>query len=92
MGPLLFIIFINDFERCFQGATPNIYADDTDITCSSTAITPLQRDIDIEMANVAGSMRQNSSITDKSEFTIIGHSRQRIGLNGLKEIEVTQKK
>ena len=29
LGPLLFIIYMNDFERCLQGAVPNMYADDT---------------------------------------------------------------
>ena len=33
LEPLPFIIYINDFERCLQGATHNIYADDTSIAC-----------------------------------------------------------
>ena len=53
LGPLLCSICMNDFERCLQGATPSLYADDTSITYSSTGSASLQRNIDIEMANVA---------------------------------------
>ena len=57
LRPLLFNIYINDFERSLQGAAPNIYSDDTSINCSSTDSAYLQRNIDIEMANVAEWMR-----------------------------------
>ena len=59
LGPLLLIIYNNDFERCLQGATPNMYAADTSITCSSNDSASLQWNIDIEMVNVAEWMRQN---------------------------------
>ena len=44
---------MNDFERCLQGAVPNMYSDDTSITSSSTDSASLQKNIEIEMANVA---------------------------------------
>ena len=51
---------MNDFERCLQGAVPNMYADDTSTTCSSTDSASLKRNIEIEMANVAEWMRHNN--------------------------------
>ena len=48
LGPLLFIIYINDFERSLQGTTPNMHDDDTKITCSSSNSASLQRNIGIE--------------------------------------------
>ena len=94
LGPLLFIIYMNDFERCLQGAVPNLYADDTSITCSSTDSASLQRNIEIEMANVAEWMRQNrlSLNANKSEFMVIRHSRQHNNLEKRNEIEVSQEK
>ena len=94
LGPLLFIIYVNDFERCLQGATPNMYADDTSITCSSTDSDSLLRNINNEMTSIAEWMRQNklSLNADKSEFMVIGHSRQHNVINELREIEVNHKK
>ena len=94
LGPLLFIIYVNDFERCLQGASPNMYADDTSITCSSADSDSLLRNINDEMTNIAEWMRLNklSLNADKSEFMVIGHSRQHNVLNELREIEVDHKK
>ena len=85
---------MNDFERCLQGAVPNIYADDTSITCSSTDSASLQRNIEIEMANVAEWMRQNrlSLNANKCKFMVIRHSRRHNNLDELNEIEVNQEK
>ena len=35
LGPLLFIIYLNDFEDCLEHSRANMYADDTEITISS---------------------------------------------------------
>ena len=35
LGPLLFIIYLNDFEHCLEHSRANMYADDTEITISS---------------------------------------------------------
>ena len=85
---------MNDFERCLQGAVPNMYADDTSITCSSTDSASLQRNIEIEMANVAEWMRQNKLHlnANKSEFMAKRHSRQHNNLDKTNKIEVNQEK
>ena len=94
MGPLLFIIYMNDFEHCLQGTVLIMYADDTSITCSSTDSPSLQSNIEIEMANVAEWMRQNrlSLNANKIEFMVIRHSRQHNNLDEVYEIEVNQEK
>ena len=48
LGPLLFVIFINDLPRCIHSATPFIFADDTKCLLASKSIRDndkLQQDI-----------------------------------------------
>ena len=35
LGPLLFILYLNDFERCLKYSKASIYADDTNVTIAS---------------------------------------------------------
>ena len=97
LGPLLFNIYMTDFECfecCLHVTVPNLHADDTSITCSSPDSASLLRNIEIEMANVADWMRQNrlSLNANKSEFMVIRHSRQHNNLEERTEIEVSQEK
>ena len=32
LGPLLFIMYVNDFEQCLENCTPSMYEDDTLVT------------------------------------------------------------
>ena len=41
LGPLLFIIYMNDFEECLEKSRPNMYADDTGISYASMEINEL---------------------------------------------------
>ena len=78
LGPLLFILYVNDFERCLENCTPNMYADDTSVTCFAEDMEELCNDLQNELINISDWMRQNkmSLNTKKSEFMIIGHKRQ----------------
>ena len=41
LGPLLFIIYLNDFEKCLQSSHASIYADDTAITIASNNVAQM---------------------------------------------------
>ena len=43
LGPLLFLIFINDLAVCTDYAISRMYADDTDLSFSACSIYELQR-------------------------------------------------
>ena len=51
LGPLLFLIYINDFSFCVPNCNVNMYADDTIIYTANSNVTEveyiLQRDIDV---------------------------------------------
>ena len=55
LGPLLFIIYINDLPYCLSNSEPRMYADDTHKTFASNNIqninTVLNEDLAIELKN-----------------------------------------
>ena len=59
LGPLLFIIYMNDFAKCLKKSKPNMYADDTSISYASNEINELFNEIKGELDLVSSWMRQN---------------------------------
>ena len=52
LGALLFIIYLNDFERCLEHSRANMYADDTEITISSNNHVELIETAQAELLNI----------------------------------------
>ena len=57
LGPLLFIIYLNDFERSLEFSKANIYADDTNVTIASNDIEKLVADAQEELLNISEWLR-----------------------------------
>ena len=49
-GPLLFIIYLNDFEKCLKLSRASIYADDTNITIALDDVAKLIEDAHQELS------------------------------------------
>ena len=75
LGPLLFIIYLDDFKKCLQSSHANIYADDTAITIASSNVVQMTEYACKELASIAELMRVNKLSPDpqKTKFMIIGH-------------------
>ena len=59
LGPLLFIIYLNDFEDCLVHSKAGMYADDTHVTLTSDSLAELFESAREEMMNISEWMRIN---------------------------------
>ena len=79
LGPLLFLMYINDLPNCLRVAAPRMFADDTSITLSAKTVANLKLAVTSELNNLTCWLRANklSLNVAKTELMIIG-SRQRL--------------
>ena len=75
LGPLLFIVYLNDFEKCLKACKAGMYADDTQVSLASLIVDELVRKAQDELGNISEWMRLNklSANPQKTEYMFIGH-------------------
>ena len=79
LGPLLFIIYLNDFEQCLEFSRDSMYADDTHVTLTSSNTDDLLTNAHKELRNISEWMRINkiSASPKKTDYMIfIGYPRR----------------
>ena len=79
LGPLLFLIYINDLTTIADYATVRMYADDTNMTFTACSIPELQHDMNIDLQFLQNWLIANRLTLNvlKTEFMLVG-SRQRV--------------
>ena len=89
LGPLLFLMYINDLPNCLRDAAPRMFADDTNITLSAKTVADLKLAVTSELNNLTCWLRANrlSLNVAKTELMIIG-SRQRLNAQ-CEEIDIS---
>ena len=90
IGPLLFLVYINDLPNCLNEGIPRMFADDTNISFSSNTLSDLEHLINFELQSlnrwlIANKLSLNIA---KTEFMVVG-SRQRLATFDDPELCVT---
>ena len=99
LGPLLFLIYINDLPMVSSLFMPILFADDTNLFCTNDKLDILVSEINIELVNIHTWVRVNklSLNIEKTNFMLFtpnGFSRNMncINIDGHRVEEVTQTK
>ena len=79
LGPLLFLIYINDLPLALDSSTVNMYADDTSISYSSKSISLINNDVNKDLRSLKTWLEENklSLNVAKTQSILIG-SRYRL--------------
>ena len=82
LGPLLFIIFINNLSQVSDILQPIMFADDTNLFCSSNDIKTLFLNTNLELKKISEWFRANklSLNEDKTTFTLFHRIQDRDNL------------
>ena len=80
LGPLLFLVYINDLPNCLTATKASMFADDTDISCHGDSSVDIEQKLNTDLENVNKCLISNKLALNakKTEYMIIG-SRNRSG-------------
>ena len=79
LGPLLFLLYVNDLPNCMENSHAAMYADDTNITVRSSSLIHVEEALNSELENIHHWLLSNKLTlnVEKTEYRIIG-TRQRL--------------
>jgi hypothetical protein len=52
LGPLLFLLYINDFKNCACGVDFHLFADDSNLLCTHKSLESLERNLNDQLSKV----------------------------------------
>ena len=74
LGPLFFLLYINDLPQCLSKTKPRLFADDTNLTASGDSIPHLETAVNSDLENLRKWFTANRLTLNvaKTEFMLIG--------------------
>ena len=91
LGPLLFIVYINDFPNCLTTSCQlRMYADDTHITYADVDVNSIQLNLNHDLGNLNKLLISNKLTlnTAKTEFMLIGSRHKLSTLSSQPELSI----
>ncbi len=67
LGPLFFILFINDLPLCVENSDCDMYADDSSVTNSADNVMELEENLNDDMESVSGWCSDNHMLANASK-------------------------
>ena len=83
LGPLHFLIYINDFQKCLENSNLTMYADDTNVLIKEKNINTLYARAQNELINVTKWLSANKLILsiNITKYIMFASSKKRILVN-----------
>ena len=79
LGPLLFLIYVNDINRHVHLGACNLYADDTLVYCNGSTMSELKHNIQQCVSDIHEWYDENKLVINKSKYSVmLATTRQRI--------------
>ena len=75
LGPLLFLLHINDLPNCLSNFVPAMFADDTNVTVSSSSMEDIEIKLNNELEKLHHWLLANKlslNVKKKTEYMLIG--------------------
>ena len=83
LGPLLFLIYINDFHQSVIYSSARHFADDTNLILCNKSIKKIQKQLNIDLKLISKYLKANkiSLNAEKSELIIFRHPLKKSDFN-----------
>ncbi len=87
LGPMLFLLYVNDLAEYLGGCKTSLFADDTTVYCSSNSLVEIVLSLRLEASNIIQWLRANRLTLNvtKTKFMVLG-TRQK--LRGIEDISL----
>ena len=74
LGPLLFLLYINDLPNCLNSTNPTMFADDTSLSCNGSSSNEIENKLndDLKVVHIWLTANKLTLSQTKTEYMIIG--------------------